>query len=83
MFVEYADLPLPHLPHLLQSGAVVHSCIFDDRQEDKQEAGPQVDVHCFHIRHLDEGHETVTLIQINEMIFSSSFFFFFFYLAYQ
>lgn len=48
------DLPPLHLPHLLQSGAVVHHCVLNDGQEDKQEAGPQVDVNRFHVGHLDD-----------------------------
>lgn len=49
-----ADLPPLHLPRLLQGGAVVYSSVFDHRQKDEQEAGPQVDVHCFYIRHLSQ-----------------------------
>lgn len=52
--VPCTDLPSPHLPHLLQSRAVIHRRIFDHRQKHKQEAGPQVDVDCFYIWHLEK-----------------------------
>lgn len=48
---EY-DLCLPEPLHLLHGSEVVDSSVLDDRQEDKQEAGPQVDVYGLDVRHL-------------------------------
>lgn len=50
-----------YLPGLLESfplfhrGEVVHSCILNDRQEDKQGADPQVHVHSLDVGHLGHG----------------------------
>lgn len=46
------DLCPLELLHLLHCGEIVDSSILDDRQEDKQEACPQVDVYGFDVRHL-------------------------------
>lgn len=53
--ISFSDLSPLELLHLLHSGEVVDSGVLDDGQEDKQEAGPQVDVYRFHIRDLGHG----------------------------
>lgn len=40
------------LLHLLHCGEIVDGSVLDDRQEDEQEACPQVDVYSFNVRHL-------------------------------
>lgn len=53
--ISVSDLSPLELLHLLHSGEVVDSGVLNDGQEDKQKAGPQVDVHSFYIRHLRHG----------------------------
>lgn len=50
-----SNLQLLEFLHLLLGGEVVDGGVLDDRKEHKEEAGPQVDVHGFHIRHLRHG----------------------------
>lgn len=46
------DLCPFELLHFLHCCEIVDCCVLDDRQENKQEAGPQVNVNSFDIRHL-------------------------------
>lgn len=44
--------PFLELLSLFNCGEIVHCCIFDDRQEDKKEADPQIHIHSLYVRHL-------------------------------